>query len=193
MKKRLFAVSVMLICVSILASTTLAYFTAEEEVHNVITSGAVDIQLEEWQKTDAGIVPYPDEKPTVMPGTVLSKIPTVKNLEAEAYIRARFDVEFTLKNVPEGQAPEIPEDIVTVNIDTTKWVRKDGDSDWWYYVDPVATGESTAPLFTEVTFAGEEMDNLYQNADIAVNVYAQAVQTANNGASALEAAGWSES
>ena len=53
----------------------------------------------------------------------------------------------------------------------------------------IRPGETTAPLFTCVTFdAG--MGNEYQNATATVHVAAEAVQTANNGVTALEALGW---
>ena len=42
---------------------------------------------------------------------------------------------------------------------------------------------------TGVDFAGG-LDNSFQNVRVNVNVAAQAVQTANNGTSALDAAGW---
>ena len=191
MKKRLFAVSVMLICVSILASTTLAYFTAEEEVHNVITSGAVDIQLEEWQKTDTGLVPYPDEEIAIMPGVTVSKIATVKNLEAESYIRAKFEVVITDADGKEmSLSPETLASIITLTMNGDDWRTKDGDSTWWYYNAPVTTGESTEPFFTEVVFDGPNMTSEYQNCTVEVIVTTQAVQTANNGTSALDAAGW---
>ena len=56
---------------------------------------------------------------------------------------------------------------------------------------PLASGETTAPLFTVVRFAAE-MDNLYQNSTATIDVTVEAVQQANNGATALEAAGWPE-
>jgi len=46
-------------------------------------------------------------------------------------------------------------------------------------------------LFWEVVFSGVNMTNEYQNCTIEIDVDAQAVQTANNGSSVLEAAGWS--
>ena len=53
----------------------------------------------------------------------------------------------------------------------------------------IRPGETTAPPFTCVTFdAG--MGNEYQNATATVHVAAEAVQTANNGVTALEALGW---
>ena len=46
MKKwKIIALSTVLACLAIVASGTLAYFTAQETAHNVITSGGVAIQL----------------------------------------------------------------------------------------------------------------------------------------------------
>jgi len=192
MKKKTLLLAVVAICVSILASGTLAYFTAEDEAHNVITSGAVDIQIEEWQKTEEGLVPYPKENPIdVMPGVTVSKIAKVKNLEASSYIRAKFDVIITREDDSVMElSPETLASIITVTMNGEDWSRKDGDSEWWYYNAPVQTGASTDAFFTEVIFDGPNMTNEYQNSTAHVIVKAQAVQTANNGASALEAVGW---
>lgn len=185
MKKKILTVAAMVVCTAILVGGTLAYFTAEEQVHNVITSDAVDIAIEEWQDKVGG-TPYPDEPIEVMPSTTVSKIVTVKNKNATSYIRAKFDVVITDEN---GESITHDPDVVKVEPSNGKWVEKDG---WWYYADAVATGVATEPLFTEVVFDGPNMTNEYQNCTVEINVYAQAVQAANNGASALEAAGWSE-
>ena len=66
MKKKIFAVMMVLICLAIAATGTLAYFTSEETAHNIITTGAVDIDLEEWQDLDGdgqNYTPYPPENP----------------------------------------------------------------------------------------------------------------------------------
>ena len=47
MKRKLLILSVLAICVAIVAAGTLAYFTAEDTAHNVITTGGVDIELKE--------------------------------------------------------------------------------------------------------------------------------------------------
>lgn len=192
MKKKILLLAAVVICAAILASGTLAYFTSEDQAHNVITSGAVDIQIEEWQKTDEGVVPYPKEDPIeVMPGVTVNKIATVKNMEAEAYIRAKFEVVITR---PDGSimelSPETLASIISLAMNGEDWQPKDGDGEWWYYNAPVKTGESTEAFFTEVVFDGPNMTNEYQNCTIEVIVKAQGVQTANNGASAIEAAGW---
>lgn len=194
MKKKLLLLAAVAICAAILASGTLAYFTSEDQVHNVITTNAVDIEIEEWQKTDEGLVSYPKENPIeVMPGVNVSKIATVKNLEAEAYIRAKFEIEITKADGSKMElTPDALKDVISlaINGEGNTWLRKDVDGEWWYYNAPVKTGESTEAFFTEVVFDGPNMTNEYQSCTVEVIVKAQGVQTANNGASALDAAGW---
>jgi len=192
MKKKILTVAAIAICLAVLASGTLAYFTHEDQVHNVITSDVVDIAIEEWQD-EVGGTPYPDERIEVMPGTTVSKIVTVKNNEAKSWIRARFEIVFTDANGDRmNLSPETLASIVTVAVNGEHWQQKTGEMNWWYYSDSVATGVATEPLFTEVVFDGPNMTNEYQNCTVEINVYAQAVQTANNGTSALDAAGWPE-
>ena len=189
MKKKILLLAAVAICAAILASGTLAYFTSEDQVHNVITTDAVNIQIEEWQDEIGN--PYPDDPINVMPGVTVSKIATIKNLEAEAYIRAKFEVVITRADGSVMElSPETLASIISLTMNGEDWLRKDGDGQWWYYADAVASGASTEAFFTEVVFDGPNMTNEYQNCTVEVIVSAQAVQTANNGDSAIEAAGW---
>lgn len=189
MRKKVLLLAALTICAAILASGTVAYFTAEDQAHNVITTAAVDIQIEEWQNEIGN--PYPDAPIEVMPGVTVSKIATVKNIEAQAWIRAKFEVVITGADGSVMElSPETLASIITLTVNGEDWIRKDGDSEWWYYADAVAAGASTEAFFTEVVFDGPNMTNEYQNCTVEVIVKAQAVQTANNGDSALTAAGW---
>lgn len=192
MKRKILLLAAVVMCVSIIASGTLAYFTSEDEVHNVITTDAVDIQIEEWQETAEGLVPYPQESPiAVMPGVAVSKIATVKNIEAEAYIRAKFEVVVTGADGGIMElSPETLTSIVTLTMNDESWLRKDDDGEWWYYNVPVEVGASTEAFFTEVVFDGSNITNEYQNCTVEITVKAQGVQTANNGSSVMEATGW---
>ena len=189
MKKKLLLLAMMVICAAVLAPGTLAYFTAEDTAHNVITTKSVDIKIEEWQNQVGN--QYPTELISVMPGTTVSKIVTVKNMEASSYIRAKFEIIITRKD---GSVMELSsetlEKIISLTMNGEDWLRKEGDSEWWYYNAPVAGGDSTNAFFTEVVFDGMNMTNEYQNCTAQINVKAQAVQTANNGATVMEAAGW---
>ena len=190
MKKKIFAMAVMLICISILASTTLAYFTDVETARNVITSDGIDIVIEEWQETPAGLIPYPSQPIMVMPGINVSKIVTVRNQDAQSFIRAKLDLTLTDAAGKKLEiTPEITEKIIHLVMNTADWTEKDG---WWYYGKAVSTGAATTPLMTGVSFDGLNMTNEYQNCTLEIYVYAQAVQAANNGNAVMEAVGWPE-
>ena len=196
MKKKLAVISVLALCFAIAAGSTLAYFTDSKTAHNVITSGGVGITVVETTKNPDGTeVEFPKDGITgVMPGTAVSKIVSVKNTgESEAWIRVKVDTSMT--NAENEQLPSAIKlsdgtsvDLVSFKPDTEKWTYQDG---YYYYTDPVAAGESTAVLFSEVNFA-PEMPNDYQNSTTIINVSAQAVQTANNGKTVTDAAGWPE-
>lgn len=194
MKKRILILAMMVICATSIASGTIAYFTAEDTAHNVITSSGVDVSIEEWQETEDGLVPYPKEKPIqVMPNTTVSKIVTVKNFAAEAYVRAMFEivVKDESGNIKE-LSDEVLSSVISITLNENDWLHKDGDTEWWYYNKSLVMDSVSAPLFTQVVFDGQNMTNEYQNCTVEVAVKAQAVQKDNNGQSVLEAIGWPE-
>ena len=165
MKRKILLLAVTVICMATLATGTLAYFTSEDQIHNVITSDAINIQIQEWQQTENGLLPYPKNDPIeIMPGTKVSKIATIKNLEAKAYIRA--GIEIIIYNA-EGKKMDIDSEtlasIVSVNINDALWLRKNGDDQWWYYSSYADVNEATEAFFTEVIFDGPNMTNEYQN------------------------------
>ena len=185
MKKKILAVAMIVICLAILASGTLAYYTADAVARNVITSGSVDIDLIEKHIDDSGTeVDFPQEAIAgIMPGDTVSKIVSVKNTGAEAWIRVAVETK-----VIGADGRELPADVVSFTVDEANWLEKDG---YYYHLQPVAADASTGILFDEVYFA-PGMGNEYQDCRTEILVYAQAVQTANNGTTVEEAAGWPE-
>lgn len=186
-KKKLFAMMALVIVIAILGTGTLAYFTTRALVHNVITTGGVNIELEETMLNDKGQeIPFVDQT-GAMPGQEISKIVRVTNKDAEAWIRIQV-VETIDKKADSENVIRINYNLGTA---PTQWTEKDG---WYYYNKPLANGETTEPLFKGVTLAGREMDNKYQNKDIVVSVSAQAVQAANNaipdGGNVTDVKGW---
>ena len=104
----------------------------------------------------------------------------------------RMNYTLTVYDV-DGKEMEISADelakVIVITPDATNWTQKDG---WWYYNTTIASGETTKPLFDEVVFSGPYMDNKYQSCTVVIDVTAQAVQKANNGATVWEALGWPE-
>lgn len=184
MKRKILFLSILAICVATLAAGSLAYFTAEDTAHNVITSGGIDIELLEWADEERKEEFQSTGVTGVMPGAEITKIVEVKNIGGnEAWIRVKAVKDITLADGVEG---DVELGLMLLDFDTEKWTEKDG---YYYYNEPLDPGVTTAPLFASVTF-DVKMDNRYQNSTATVDVLAQAVQTANNGKTVLEAQGW---
>lgn len=170
MKRKILCLSVIVIMLAILAAGTIAYFTAEGRARNVITTGSVEIELKEWadeNKTE----PFKNLE-GVMPNTTVTKIAEIKNIgKSDAWIRVKIQKSIELKY--EGN-PDT--DLVELNLNDTDWIT---DGEYYYYKNALKPGETTTPIFTSVTFKAT-MGNEYQDAKATVDVYAQAVQTANN-------------
>ena len=180
MKKKLLILSLAAICLAITAIGTLAYFTSEGTAHNVITTGGVEIAVQEWADENKQ-TPFEDLK-GIMPGMTVTKIAEIKNTGAsDAWVRVKVEKNIKLqgKGTPDTG-------LVELTLNTTDWTEKDG---YYYYKEALKPGEVTAPIFTAVTFK-PDMGNEYQNATATVDVTAQAVQTANNGATVMDAQGW---
>lgn len=182
MKRKLLILSVLAICIATFAAGSLAYFNAEDRAHNIITTGGVAITLQEWADENR-TRPF-ENLNGVMPGATVTKIAEIRNTGAsDAWIRVLLTKSLQL-------AGEGISDIgmVELDINTEAWTEKDG---YYYYNVALKPGEVTEPIFTSVAFMAD-MGNEYRNATATVDVLAQAVQTANNGDSAMEAMGWPE-
>lgn len=191
MRKKLLALAAVVILAAITVSGSLAYFTAKDTARNVITSGGIKIELVEQTLDGSGaLVAFPKEGITgIMPGSSASKIVQVKNTGPnEAWIRVK--VEPSIVGADGEPLPMTLEGgIPVMTYETLEgWTEKDG---CYYYGKPVASGELTAELLKEITFA-PQMGNAYQNCTANIVITAQAVQTAHNGETALEAKGWPE-
>lgn len=188
MKKKVLVLAVLAIAIAIAATGTLAYFTATGTARNVITSGGISIAIEEKTQNGDALVDFPKGGlQGIMPGTTASKIVRIKNTGPnEAWIRVQITSYITgsdkeeLPDMIDGQIPVMTYEVLP------GWTLKDG---WYYYNDPVAPGAKTDELLQEVAFA-PQMGNEYQNCRANLVITAEAVQTANNGETVLEALGW---
>lgn len=191
MKKKLIAAALLLMVAACTMGGTWAYYVRSATAHNVITTSSVGISVEEWQDLDGQLTAYPDEPIPVMPGTRVSKIAAIRNERAESFVRACIEVAVTDRHgntmVLSGGERDA---ILRLGINSEYWKRKHGDEKWWYYSLPLEQGEVTQPLLTDVEFDGPGMTNAYRNSTIRIHIAGQAVQTANNSASALTASGW---
>lgn len=183
-KKKLAVLAMLVVCIAILATGTLAYYTAQETAYNVITTGTLSMDLHD-ETTDGK--DFPKEGISgVMPGRVVDKVVYVEN-DGDVTFWTRIKLEKTIADA-NGNTDRLNFSHIKLNLNTTDWTEQDG---YYYYNKPLKPGESTEKLFTKVTF-DTSMGNAYMNARVEINVIAQAVQSKNNGSSALDAVGWSE-
>ena len=189
MTKKKVRVLTIALCIALLAicvGGTLAYFTAQDKAHNVISSGSIEVDIHEWANEEKTEEFPEDGVDGVMPGSAVTKIVEIENTGlSEAWVRVKLNKAIILA---EGVEAEVDLSLVTLDLNTKDWTEKDG---WYYYNQPLAPGETTVPLFNKVMFAAN-MGNEYQKSEATVDVTAQAVQKANNGTSAAEATGWPE-
>ena len=146
MKRKLLILSVLVICIATLAAGTLAYFTSEGTAHNVITTGGVDIAVQEWADEDKT---QPFQDPTgVMPGTTVTKIAEVKNTgAADAWVRVQVT-----QSIQRDKELYPNDGLVTLDCNTTDWTQ--GEDGYFYYNKVLKPGEVTEPIFTNVAFSG---------------------------------------
>lgn len=185
MKKKLCVIALLVSCLAIAAYGTSAYFTHEQTATNVITTGSIKVELQEWADTGNGLVPFVDVE-GVLPGTEISKIVQVKNMGGQAaWIRVSVEKTILLADGAEG---EVDLSLISYDLNSDFWTEKDG---FYYYNTILQPNKVTEPLFTKIIFSAS-MSNMYQNSKAVIDVTAQATQVANNGTSALDAAGWPE-
>ena len=192
MKKKIFSVALVVCCTAVMAfGGTMAYFTADDVAHNVITSGKIDIDLVEKVVVDSatGDAEVVEDffVEGVMPGQEVSKIVLVENEQyaEDAWIRVNITKTIVLADGTAGDAA-----LLEIEPNTTDWTaREEADGTWYYYNKPLSAEEETVPLMENVVFS-VKAGNEYQEAKAEIFVLAQAVQVKNNGATALEAQGW---
>ena len=187
MKRKLLLLSVMVICIAIAAVGTLAYFTTDAIAHNVITTGGVDIELHEYAD-EACTTDYDTNKTGIMPGMTVDKYARIALAEgsADAWVRVKFEKKITFaagNEHAQGKTPNL--DLVELTM-PEGWIK---GNDGWYYFETPLTGNTPVFALTSVTF-NKTMGNEYQGATATVDIVAQAVQTANNGATVEDATGW---
>lgn len=177
-KKLLISLIALAAClVTLLTQPSLAYYSVLGEATNVITSGEIKCKIIEKM----GNGDFPTEGVYVMPGSIISKKVSVKNIGSNP-----FWLRVKLKNAVDDST--LSADILELDINSKDWINgKDG---YYYYNKPVKPGIETEKLFTQVKVAGSA-DNNYLGKTVKLTVCAYAVQSEyNDAASPLKVAGW---
>ena len=181
-KKVLPILLVGLILVSLIGGGTLAYVTREARTENVITAGDIEVKLFNMLNED-----------TTMPENgiygVLANVdyPNIvyahNDCDFDEYIRMKVSQEITDKNGAVLDASK-----VVPNFNTKDWTYNEDDG-YYYYNHILKPHTDSKPLYTSIHF-DKTINNTYKTATLDMHIIVEAVQSVNNGNTALEAEGW---
>ena len=150
-----------------LAAATAAAAVSRVSTVEVLSTGKVDIRLEELVQGPEGISSWTDQI-AVMPGMEISKIPRISNGAADCYVRAL--VEFS-GGEESGRTLDVA-DLYGISDD---WVRQ---GDYYYYKKILKSGEST-DLFQGIRIPEDWEQTPEADGDWEVRVRVDAVQAAH--------------
>ena len=187
-KQKLLLVGIVTITMAVIGGTS-AFFVTSDRAHNVITTDGVSIDLIESTDrvgVDGRSIPFTNID-NAMPGGTYSKIPQVKNTD-HGDVWVRILVKNSVKNA-DGAVVPAPNDAITANYNTHNWLN--GGDGYYYYYRALKAGETTEPLFTEVSLS-KGLATTFADASFNIELTAQGVQVANNGNNVYEAEGWPE-
>ena len=183
MKKEIALIATAALAVTILAAgNTLAFFTDQGEVNNVVTMGNVAIELKEPQFEGSTGGKCSVE---FMPGDKITEDPTVKNVGLnDAYIRCKISVENVTPLPWSARLTSQEQDqlLQALDIDSNKWVRS---VDGYYYYQQIlpkaVSGQNTAELFNTVQIPTCWGSSSYpiNNVQFHINISAEAIQADN--------------
>ena len=191
MRKKITAVALLVILISLLALGSAAYFTVDGRATNVVSTGGITMSLDEKGPWTGGNGVYTLDR-TLMPGQTAQKVVSIINDGSQEAFYTRVSVEISILD---GQGNAMPDDYIYVDLDfnAADWTYRDG---WWYYNAAVEAEQSSEPVFTHVLLT-PGTPNEMKNAQVALIVRAQAVQAKNNpipagGTVAGDISGWPE-
>lgn len=163
--------------VTLLTQPTLAFYSVLGDATNVITSGEIACKIVERM----GSGEFPAEGVFVMPGSIVSKTVSVKNIGGNP-----FWLRVKLKNAVDDTT--LSADVLELDINSTEWI--DGNDGYYYYHRVLQPDEETEKLFSQVKIAGNA-DNRYIGKTVRLTVCAYAVQSEYMDASSpMDVAGW---
>ena len=174
MKRKLALTSAVVLILALLAAGTFAYFTKDARATNVITTGTIDITLNDeirgGEKTGTGW-----KLEGVMPGqAVEEKVSITNNGSAEAWLRVKLAVRVTVdgEEMPltfgDGQS--------VLQFETGDgWLAQDG---YYYYRNATKSGDTTEQLFSSLQL-NPLLPNAYQGCIVTVDAPATDVHVHN--------------
>mgnify|MGYP005768056101 CR=1 FL=1 len=156
---------------------TLAWFTDTETATNVVTTGNVDITLNEDGGDDGVATGDGLKYEDVMPGDEFDKKVTIANEGNDAYVRAIIEV--TGINMNETEAIEFMKNNVKVSGLIWNYDAEDEVSTAIVEYDDIFSKDAEDWVIFDSIKVPESWDNSYTNKEFSIKVEAEAIQAAN--------------
>lgn len=187
-KKAALLIALILLALGMICGITVAFFSRSVIAENVITFGSVNLKLYETYVDDLGteVEFNPATVDNVTSAGIQKRIFRVENTgKNPMYVRLHFKICGTTSEGEPFQTTEY----LTVSQSLGEWRKKE---DWFYYPVVVNPNEKTKELITEVIFDIDELTKKYPGSNYELSVYAQGVQSENNGTEVWNVQGWPE-
>ena len=185
-KKEALFIALILLAIGTIFGSSLAFFSRSVIAENVITFGSLDLKLYETYVDDLGTeVEFdPATVDNVTSAGIQKRIFRVENTgKNPMYVRLHFKICGT---TAEGEPFQTTE-YLNVRQSVGEWVKRE---EWFYYPIAVEPNEKTKELITEVIFEIDELTKKYPGSNYELSVYAQGVQSENNGTTLWDIQGW---
>ena len=187
-KKAVLLIALVLLAIGVVSGTSQAFGSRAIIAENVITFGSADLKLYETYLDDLGKEAEfnPANVDNVTSAGIQKRIFRVENTgKNPIYVRVHFEICGTTSEGEPFQTTEY----LTVRQSLGEWIRK---GNWFYYPAVVKPNEKTKELITEVLFDIDQLTKKYPGSKYELSVYAQGVQSENNGTDLWNVQGWPE-
>lgn len=179
-KQKIAVLAAVIMLITLLSRSTLAYYTVTGVATNVVTSGEIRLQIHETTENGS---PFPQEGVIVIPGQTVSKVVAVQNVCSHP-----FWLRVQLVKASSKETLSAEDVLQIVDLNDQEWTSQ---GDYIYYNTILEPDQITQPLFTQVKIAGPHVDQHDVGSALTLTVKAFAVQSENNPAHyPWEVSGW---
>lgn len=159
MKKRVIAIST-IILIALVLGTTSAWFLASESKANEFKMGTIEVEVLE---------PGFQDLTDVSAGEYTKNVKVASRGTKRSYVRVAL--------FPEWSEPSLPISNVQLNLNLVDWV--DGGDGFYYYKYYLTENQETSLLLNSVTFS--QLGPEYDGQTLTIKAMAEGVQITNNG------------
>ena len=149
-KKLIISVALMLLTALTFSYGTYAYFTDSVSAGTTIRAGSFELFIRDTTLPDGGASIPGAATVSIMPGTSVTKNVRLRNEgNSSAYIRIKPILTVALAEQNRGRESEIDLSLISLDIDGSLWLERDG---YYYYHKALRPGEWAESFYRSISF-----------------------------------------